>query len=295
MENIINIIKEEILKHSIEETHKSVNEINKLANDILSHVAKENYDFYNKDGEFKYLYGTHILGVNPDNFDEIKDFMENMNLMVSFSPNRGTIKRQGDYGVLQNRGKNFNPKSERDINLYYNYDELKEKIDNQIKNYGKLDSSDVYFILYYLFHSSLAHELQHAYDDYRSKGRTFDTKQNKEYLNKYHNQGQNAHSKEMKKDLEHAKKYLNLPHEIWARFTQAIDKIGFYSTDFSDDMKVQYHTMYPLKGIVKEFMYDFKNFNVLSQKSKKILIRKVSQFWHLEKDKIDKENSELTK
>ena len=26
----------------------------------------------------------------------------------------------------------------------------------------------------------------------------------------------------------------------------------------------------------------------------KILIRKVSQFWHLEKDKIDKENSERT-
>lgn len=44
MKNISHIIKEEILKHSLEETHKSVNEINKLANDILSHAAKENYN-----------------------------------------------------------------------------------------------------------------------------------------------------------------------------------------------------------------------------------------------------------
>ncbi|MFW6243425.1 MAG: hypothetical protein ACOC2W_04630, partial [bacterium] len=62
---------------------------------------------------------------------------------------------------------------------------------------------------------TLQHELQHAFDDYRSNGKYIKNKQYNNYR---------KHKDELDYDTR-LKQYLNLSHEIWARFTEAISKI----------------------------------------------------------------------
>ena len=52
------------------------------------------------------------------------------------------------------------------------------------------------------------------------------------------------------------------------------------------------YTMVNLNDIALEFKREFVGFNILTDEMKKRLFRKVAQFWHLEKNQIDKENKE---
>ncbi len=151
--------------------------------------------------------------------------------------------------------------------------------------------TDFYSKLYYEFYTSLVHELQHSYDDYRSGGMAYNTPENEKYRKKYLQKSDNNVSRSQINDLESYREYLNLPHEIWARFSQAMIKVRFYTWDYdkSNDKQIIY-TMYPLNQVLKDFRYAFDNFKVLSPEMQKRLYRKVSQFWHIEQEKINKIN-----
>lgn len=103
-----------------------------------------------------------------------------------------------------------------------------------------------------LFRQTIIHELQHWYDDIRSKGKYFDRN-----LNNNHEQ------------------YLNLSHEISARFTQNVSKL--------DDV-IEYNDF---KDYLKHFIAMFNGWKNLDEKIKKRLT--VRLFTHYNKmDKLQK-------
>jgi hypothetical protein len=64
-----------------------------------------------------------------------------------------------------------------------------------------------------IYRNILVHELQHAYDDLRSKGKYTQDKQSQEY---YKSKYKSHYS------------YLKLPHEVWARFAELAEHITIY-------------------------------------------------------------------
>jgi hypothetical protein len=288
--NIFNIIKEEI--QNVDETYQSVSEIKQLASDILMKTAEKNVENFNNKHVFDYLYGIHLSEIDTYKYTDLVDFIKNINIQIYYVPkeNNGIY---GNYSVYNIKSKKeFNPNASREINAFYDYQDLKNDIDSYIKQNNGIDDKILYIKIFYKFYNTLIHELQHAYDDYRSKTMAFNTKQNKSYRNKYDtavntNQNQN----ELQYDLEKNKAYLNLPHEIWARFTQAVTKTYFSTVDFKSDNTIT-NLMYPIDKVVDNFKRNFQGYHLLSDNMKKKLLNKVVQFWHYEQDKINKRNSD---
>jgi len=272
----------------LDETFKSVNEIKKLANDIIHRIAEKNYKQF-EGSSFKYIGGIGLSEIDSGNYDEIRNFIAEMNLQIFFLPKRGTSISKGEYGAEETKkGENFKPKNERDINIYYDYERTKKLFDELISEKGEnLEEYDIYAKLFYNFNSILTHELQHSYDDYRSGGMAFNTKEFQDYKKKYYKKISDYIYRSQIDDLESYRQYLNLPHEIWARFSQTMLKLRFYTLDFNDikDNIIEYK-MYPINDVIKRFGYEYNNFAVLSPEMKRRLIRKVAQFWHLEQEKV---------
>ena len=288
--NLHTIINEEI-QNVLDETYKSVDEIKKLSNDILIKTAEINFEKYNSDGSFRYIYGVNVDKMDSSKYDEIKNYVADSNVQIYFQPKDDKSSNKADYSnIVTYKGEKYNPRTERDINLYYDYNRFKEKIDEMLKEHV-ISRSDFYSKLYYEFYASLVHELQHSYDDYRSGGMAYNTPENEKYREKYLQKSDNNVSRSQINDLESYREYLNLPHEIWARFSQAMIKVRFYTWDYdkSNNKQIVY-MMYPLNQVLKDFKYAFDNFGVLSPEMQKRLYRKVSQFWHIEQEKINKLN-----
>ena len=74
-------------------------------------------------------------------------------------------------------------------------------------------TDDLFLTLKTCYRHILVHELQHAYDDIRSKGNYNQDKQSQEY---YNSQYKSHYS------------YLKLPHEVWARFAELAEHITPY-------------------------------------------------------------------
>jgi hypothetical protein len=286
--NLISYIPQGYEHGILDETFKSVNEIKKLANDIIHRIAEKDYKQFERSG-FKYIGGISLSEIDSNNYDEIRNFIAEMNLQIFFLPKRGTSITKGEYGGEETKkGEKYEPKNERDINIYYNYERTKKLFDELISEKGEnLEEYDIYLKLFYNFNSMLTHELQHSYDDYRSGGMTLNTKEFQDYKKKYYNKINNSIYANQIDDLESLRKYLNLPHEIWARFSQAMIKLRFYTLDFNEinDNIIEYK-MYPINDVIKRFGYEYDDFGVLSPEMKRRLIRKVAQFWHLEQERV---------
>lgn len=282
---LYNIINEEIL--NLSETYQSIQEIKNLANDIIKATAEFNYENINRNKSFQYLYGINLKTIDPSKYNELKEFINNSNVYIYFQPDKNELNKRGDYSAILYKKKNdYKPNAEKEINVFYDYNSLKDDLDKLINEKGEISANDVYFKIFYKLYQTLIHELQHAFDDYRSKSMTFKTKQMQSYKDKYYKYINN----DIIKDLEQSKKYLNLPHEIWARFSQTITKINFTNVDFNDQGIV--YSMYPIETVIIDFKNYFDGYNYLSDTMKRKLLNKVVQFWHYEEEKTKELNKQ---
>ncbi len=362
MMNIRDIINEEIMdtditnimgnipdgyEHNIlDETYQSIEEIKKLASDCCKVAAKYNFQRYNTLGYFDKIVGFRLdLLSEFGDYGELNDFIKESRINVVFNP-ASHVNKGGNYTPYPHIGKdNFNPKNTREINVEYDYERLKERINDYLKE-RVLSQSQLYTIFYLSFGETFIHELQHFHDDFRSKGTAFDSKrqynyegnieQNQAKINKLYRyikyniqddpkiynilsdrsgkltpikKGQpipegsvdigeleNLFFTVNQKDgklLDHraALAYLRLPHEISARFSQAMANTHYYTIDITDDNKMVY-SMYPMNKVIKDFARVFGNYKQLTEKQKRSLIRKVAQFWYFEQDKVNELNKQ---
>ena len=284
----------------INETYRSVQELKKLTDDILYEVASKNYPDYQRNNTFGYIYGIHLGDMDATRYREIGDFVENHNVQVYFIPYKKSdvdinTKTKGTYLLpsVTNK-KDYKTGFGREINVYYNYNEMKNAVDNMLKEKdaeGKnFNVTDIYSKFSSRLHMTLLHELQHAYDEYRSKGMAFQSKQSLSFEKKYPQKAATDTKMEELAELNKFKSYSNLPHEIWARFTQAVTKVSFFDVDMDISENYFIYKMNPLHSVAKKFTTYFENWRLLPEKMKWTLIKRVSQFWHHEQERMKEKN-----
>jgi hypothetical protein len=125
-----------------------------------------------------------------------------------------------------------------------------------IKSELKPDSKKIFIRDYFKFWvNGLMHELQHAYDEFRSKEKYIETKEYKKYIKK-------ASPDDTKNTLN---LYLNIPHEIWARFTTTASDINMKDKSFNEVWNL--------------FKNEFWGYDVLKPKIKERLSKALYKFY----------------
>lgn len=267
----------------INEDYQSTVEIKKLSNLIIRKVVDINYDNYQSKREFDYIYGVGFDQINEENFDKLRDFIKYTILYVYFIPKKNSGKL-GSYKQYPNKEKkDYDYLMEREIKLFYPYDVLKENMDRYI-NTDRFTKDDLHKKYDAIFGYVLDHELQHAYDDFRSQGMAFNTKEIDKFIKKYGNEN-------ISYDVDKYRDYINLPHEIWGNFTQAISKTTPHKIEEVNGNKQL--VINPLNNFIDEFTNNLEGYDVMNEKNKRKLIRKASQMWHLEQDKMKEINEKL--
>ncbi len=289
------IIKETL--NILEEDYESIKQIKALANDVLIFAGKVNLDYIlrqNKQGKIVHLYPVKLLDVyqeNPKKYSSLQDFIINSNILVQFIRSNNTSKL-GDYTWADDN--EYDTTRSRSIRLFFKEDDLTDSFARKIRDYSDFDAKEVYFTFYYAFESTLEHEIQHAYDDYRSKSNIFRAKKAEKFREKYHlPSGEEIKIDDPKKQSYRHIDYLKLQHEVWARFTQAVNKTRFSTIDFEktpDDKDYLKYRMHPIDYAIKSFISEFSGWRVLPEKMKKKLIGKVAQFWHKEAEELPEKN-----
>ncbi|MCK9416723.1 hypothetical protein M0Q97_08720 [Candidatus Dojkabacteria bacterium] len=294
---INDVISEEVLNHFLDETYNSINEVKKLANDIVLKIVDNNFEQLKKQGSINYLYGVYINCVDSSKYVELKDFIDKTIIYVYINDmDRPNI--YGNYSMYRMKDNTYNPKIEREINVFIkDIRTLFDEINDDYKQNPNYSNRDLYLALFNNLYSTLIHEIQHAFDDYRSMNKIYQTSKYDKFLSyadkinddKFVDKLEQQKDNDIAKEMQQSLRYLNLQHEVWARFSQALYRTQFTSLEFTDDEKGYYFKMKPISAVVKDFMHNFSHFRVLNDGMKRRLVNKIVQFWHYEDEKLKKE------
>lgn len=286
------------IRKILSESYDSINEIKELSNDVLRVMARQNSDYVKrqkKQGiEDIRLYPTKLLDVYqefPKKYPTLANFLTNSNILVMPIYLKKDTNVKGNYTYTDEE--NYDTTRSRDIRLYYG-NKFIESLSYKMADGKELGDIDLFSTLYYAFHSILSHEIQHAYDDFRSNSKLYQTKKAKNFFATAEKTPfEDIPSADWKKQAERNKKYLNLQHEIWARFTQTIKELRFYKMDFAldkdNDDYITYE-IYPILEVVQDMRRNFSGWNLLTPKMKRKLIGKTAQFWHKKLEELPAKN-----
>ncbi len=120
--------------------------------------------------------------------------------------------------------------------------------------------------------SSILHEVEHAFRDFLSDGKSLDSKRGKEYRKAKRDEMENKRAGD-KSDASLHIQYLKQPHEITARYTQTIDKIKFWKVEGNKGFKKNRG----LNDYVFNFKMKFVGWDILTDKMKQNLLKKVTK------------------
>ena len=196
---------------------KEQGELRRLVEEVIEKFSSENYSVVYRvkrqlesGVSIESQFNNDIMGLNEivdfGSYDVLKDFIMNASVSIIFREESST--RKGYYS-WENKNVSIKYSKEFEDSLVY-----------QVGLYGEISSMEAKQILKKAmgisFRSTLIHELQHAYDAYRSGGKYSSDKRSVRY---YKEKVDGPMS-----DLERSV-YLSLPHEYWARFSQTMAEI----------------------------------------------------------------------
>lgn len=299
MKDLKKYIRKILAEQVLEEDYYSIKEISDLAAQALLHIAQVNMESLKRQVELgddiSYFNPIMLLDVyhkNPKKYPTLAEFITNSRIFVNISRHSSDSTR-GSYTHIKEP--EYDRETMRDIVLYPKKDFFKEITQEFTKERQyPISAEDLYFKLWYAFNSTLEHEIQHAYDDFRSNSKLFQARKTKEYMKKHTMaNGRDAVYADQERNIRKHKEYLKLQHEIWARFTQAVSKTRFTSGDFAkteDGVDYIHSTMKPLKDVLKDFRYNFDAWEIMPDSVKKKLYGRVSAYWHKEQENLDQKN-----
>lgn len=272
------------LRRFLNEGASEINEITLLAQKILNQYVKVNissikrvyeYRIQNQDmplDEFKNFIKNKF---EFDNFIYVKDaarghkwnvlgdFLKKYDIAVIFTNN---IKYYGLWSreVLNERGVIY---IKRDIDEFasvfsYNIDMNKSKKPS-LTDMARASLTS----LGIAFRKILIHELQHAYDDWRSSGKYSSDKLSSYYYKNIWKPSSTWVDARMPD--EQYKIYLTLPHEYWARFSEAVSTIFHTPSKFNK----------PFSVIVSEFKKAIGGYERLTENDKKRLLKALYKYY----------------
>lgn len=220
-------------------------------------------------------------------YRELNDFMSSFSLTLGIQD--VDYKVRGDFRYM---AKNVGAITLRipfeDIRIAikkYVIPELNQELNQEIVNDMM---SNVYFNL---FHSQLLstmlHELQHAYDSWRSNNKYTNSRSARDFYSKY---GNDNTFEPKKYEI-----YIKQQHEINARFTQAISDIRFFKLNFSDDetKPLRYRVLLPLDHIIKDFKRTFVGFDTMRPSVQERLLNRLYKIYGQAEEKVKEYNDNL--
>lgn len=299
MESIRKIIKT-VLRESlfseevIEETQTGQKDLEKFTNEVLKSLAdailrtKGQMAAFGEDDLLYDIPATHTNMMNGAGYAEVGEFIRDTTIRIvptRLIKDRRDVQGQLEYSEPDKFGNDFFK-----IWLKYKDADLDEINSMFNKDGADVTQQDLYFKLFYMFYSTLLHELQHAYDAWRSSGKAFNAQLNKDYLSAQNRSNSIKNSKKYEEmspeEIEAVgksdKAYLNLVHEINARYAQAIQKTQLTGMDFDtfDDIKKNWEDVY------RQFRTNFVGWKLLSDKMKKKLVRRLAKAYQEESEKL---------
>lgn len=289
-------------KEFLTESYTTQKDLEKLTEEILTLIIEKTLNNSLLNDKIEYLESITLNEINYKNYKDtdIINFIgyKNRNIKIVILKNEDIEGYQFE--------KNDNAVYLPDNNLIlikiedYQFNDLNETFEKH-----KDDDKLLTWLLYTLsskFFKPLLHELQHVFDDCRSDGKAI--YQSDDYVKdtKIAKALYSIDFDQLKKDewefiSKHSKEYLNLKHEVDARFTTAIKDVYFYDLDWDKTMETnkEYYIIKPFDTVLKDFKYKYQNFKVLDDYHKKRVLKKLGQFYELEKDFVKKLNNEPTK
>ena len=133
--------------------------------------------------------------------------------------------------------------------------------------------------------STLTHELQHAYDSWRSEGMFMASKRGRDYDAKYGGQPEGTPISQKQRD-----EYDKLEYEINARFSQAIRAIKFYEKDEQSKNII----LKPFDDIKTQFEQKFGSYEKMTPNFVKRLMKRLSKAYYQMSDIITNYNKKLS-
>ena len=228
--------------------------IENLASNILYDISEMLCSKYARE---RYYYKDELIIVNNINEDNIKtqtkseeDFFNDTLLYVQLK----TGMQQNIHGNITTT--KLPNAIQYVIRLNYSFINYRlEQIFNHYKG-GTMKYKElinyVYKDLEHYYYGTLVHELQHAYDAYRSDNKYSKNKNNKQ--NDYN-------------------EYLNRQHEINARYSETLAILKNYYNNFSNIEDIEWNTFYIT------FKDNFKGWNILDEKNKKRLTNRLKVYF----------------
>ncbi len=229
-------------------------QLNKTLLKQLSHILYKLKDDLNKDK----IKRIPLLTLNyvPIEYSLLNPFIDDSGLKVGFEYSNEV---GGEFLVHDNI-----------IYLYLN-DEILNNL-NEIINEPDFDKSDIDSYINKEFKVTLLHELQHAFDKFRSNNKMFTDKEHQDYFKSLKNKN------DIKDWVEKNKKwqqYINLTSEVWARVTETLSQISFYKLNKDNTTELK-----DVKDILKLFSQKFKYWNELEPEKKKRVIKFIMNYYY---------------
>ena len=267
----------------IKENFAVSKELEQLANELLSVWTK--IWLRNKELDFGFEVWSDDF-ITPSDYSIFEYFLNSCRIRISFSEYlnaKGTFERSSNPKLLRY---SITMKVED-----YQIDRMKVEISRfkgDPNNKDDINQTNHYLTSNYT--STLVHELQHAFDSYRSDGNFSNDSQRPEYMNKkdkaqrISRKNPNDISRE-EFDIvqQYQDAYLKLPHEISARFSQTVRMLKpsllFVSkTDGNSRIIKDWNTYY------SEFKEHFWGWEKMNRKDKMSLIRRLAKYYQ---DSVD--------
>lgn len=258
----------------LKEGHAEINEINNLALDVISYFAKNNIELVKdfSEGLDSVQLKTRKIKLKQTIYDIEKYPLLN-NFINEFPIEIEMIKGLKSVGSWFSYEGNGGA-----IALKFYEEDFKSDLEMFVRDY-KLKTNFTYEIaheilteLFMDMKRALVHELQHAFDDYRSNGKYDTDKKSKRYY-KTDTYDFFADDTEDPKDIL---LYYKLPHEYWARFSD------FVTRRFTDYQK-------PFNIVFDNFKLWFKGYSILPENDKIRLQKALYKYWS-EENKQMREN-----
>lgn len=271
------------------ESYQSQKDLENLTRAICYKIGEDTYDNFidmNFDKIDFFVY-VELNEFNPNDYGILNEFIKEYGDMIIGMVSKEDVEnRNGIYLSDNGEGKRYIYLLEKKdvlkmFNTILKVDKDDETIRKKFKN-----------LIYANYKNDLIHELQHAYDDFRSNGKYHDTPE--DYYERRNKAISLSKKKKLKKEeLDFIEKqnieYLNLRYEIDARFTSAINDINFYEITDSSELKI-----YPFTKILKDFKYAMgSSIFYLNDDEKKRIFKKLGQFYEIEKEFVKKKNNEI--
>lgn len=256
----------------INEGYREVRELDRLATDIITWYANANASMINRIHKkgFELLYFNEDMvslkaAANPEDYTILKDFINN----------------SGIYFMLDSEisAKGYFQQFLKKITINTLNNEFVNNLQHQLKHIqsdsetGKINSSDATNILKIAmgvgFRGTIIHELQHAYDSMISDGKYVHDAKSQKYYKTINSQTDDLDS-DMSDDERN--RYLGLPHEYWARFSEIVNKENFLQLD--------------VHAAVSKFQREFIGWKNINLAGKKRLIKSLYKLYDMERTKI---------